>query len=159
MRWEEFDLAEPDLAEKAMLRFEAHPHHVLATLRADGAPRMSGVNIEIFGGELWIGCMPGSRKGHDLVRDGRCAVHSAPLDEHLSEPDVRIDAVAVELDPALVPNWLDTLRLLKDTTSGSTDAQVFHLDLVRVSVVTVVGNELVIDMWDSRAGRRIVRRQ
>lgn len=159
MRWEEFEVIEPDLADKALARLEAHPHHVLATLRASGAPRVSGINVEVFGGELWLGCMPGSRKATDLVRDGRCAIHSAPIDETLADPDVRIDATAIELDEHLVPAWIEQLRLIKPTASGDVHAQVFHLDITRVSVVTVSGDELVTDMWDSRIGRRIVRRR
>ena len=51
--------------------FDAHKHKTMATLRADGSPRISGTEAPIREGEVWLGAMPGSRKVADLLRDPR----------------------------------------------------------------------------------------
>ena len=48
--------------------FEARTHKTIATLRADGAPRISGIECEFVDGELQFGSMTGARAGADLRR-------------------------------------------------------------------------------------------
>jgi len=48
--------------------FEARTHKTIATLRADGAPRISGIECEFVDGELQFGSMIGARAGADLRR-------------------------------------------------------------------------------------------
>ena len=55
--------------------FEAGRHKTIATLRADGSPRISGIECEFADGQLRFGSMPGARKGADLRRDPRFALH------------------------------------------------------------------------------------
>lgn len=50
--WAAFVAAEPGLAEVAERRFGAFKHHVLVTLRKDGSPRTSGLEVLFRGGEL-----------------------------------------------------------------------------------------------------------
>ena len=60
--------------------FEIRKHKTIATLRADGSPRISGIEANFADGELTFGSMPGSRKGADLRRDPRFALHSPTVD-------------------------------------------------------------------------------
>lgn len=60
--------------------FDAHRHKTIATLRRDGSPRISGIEARFEAGELVFGSMPGARKGADLRRDPRCALHIATID-------------------------------------------------------------------------------
>ena len=62
--------------------FDAHAHKVLATLRADGSPRVSGIEMQFVAGEPWLAGMPDSVKFADLRRDPRFALHSGS-----AEPD------------------------------------------------------------------------
>ena len=73
----------PELAARARKIFDAYKHKTLATLRADGSPRVSGIEAEFWNGDVWLGSMPGSRKGADLKRDPRFALHSATVDPEL----------------------------------------------------------------------------
>jgi hypothetical protein len=79
--WRDFEQAEPQFAQRVQGLFAGRRHHTLATLRADGSPRISGIEVT-FGedGELGFGSMPNARKGMDLRRDPRCALHSATTD-------------------------------------------------------------------------------
>ncbi len=71
---------EPEFAARVRAAFDAHAHKFLATLRADGAPRISGTEVELGDDELHIGSMPGARKARDLLRDARVAIHSPTVD-------------------------------------------------------------------------------
>ena len=78
--WGEFERAEPDFAQRVRELFDAHRHKTIATVRADGSPRISGIEVVFDGGELTFGSMPDARKGADLRRDPRFALHSPTVD-------------------------------------------------------------------------------
>ena len=44
--WKAFELAEPEFAGRVRALFEAGRHKTIATLRADGSPRISGIECE-----------------------------------------------------------------------------------------------------------------
>lgn len=77
-RWGTFAAAEPSLAQSVEERFGAFTHHVLATLREDGSPRTTGLEVRFLRGELWLGMMPDSLKALDLRRDPRFALQANP---------------------------------------------------------------------------------
>jgi Pyridoxamine 5'-phosphate oxidase len=75
--WREVETEAPELAARARELFDANKHKTLATLRRDGSPRISGIEIEFDDGELWFGSMWRAVKALDLQRDPRFAIHSA----------------------------------------------------------------------------------
>ena len=155
--WSEVETAAPELAARTRAAMDAHKHTVLATLRRDGSPRVSGIEAEFTDGELWLGMMPGSRKAMDLRRDPRLALHSASVDPTEEDPsawpgDAKVAGRAVEVDdPALVE------RLAGEGGGG---AHLFRVDLAEV-VHTRVGepaDHLVIEVWREGMGLRRLRR-
>jgi hypothetical protein len=78
--WAEFEAQEPEFAVRVRALFDAHKHKTIATLRADGSPRISGIEAAFEDGQLTFGSMPNARKGADLRRDPRFALHSATID-------------------------------------------------------------------------------
>jgi hypothetical protein len=78
--WQQVELAEPVFAHRVRALFDARRHKTIATLRADGSPRISGIETRFENGELIFGSMPNARKGADLRRDPRFALHSATVD-------------------------------------------------------------------------------
>ena len=78
--WGEFEAEQPALAANVRERFDVHKHKTLATLRADGSPRISGIEVEFADGQICLGMMPDSLKLNDLRRDPRLAVHSPTKD-------------------------------------------------------------------------------
>ncbi|MFJ5776735.1 pyridoxamine 5'-phosphate oxidase family protein [Streptomyces sp. NPDC093094] len=97
--WDTFSTAAPDLARTVEGRFGAFTHHTLATLRRDGSPRTSGLEVRFLAGELWLGMMPDSLKALDLRRDSRFALQANPGEgTGMGGGDVRISGRAVEVD-------------------------------------------------------------
>jgi hypothetical protein len=78
--WAAFEHEAPELARDVRTAFAVRKHCTMATLRADGSPRISGTEVELAGGELHVGSMPGALKAKDLLRDGRLAIHSPTVD-------------------------------------------------------------------------------
>jgi hypothetical protein len=72
--WQEFALAEPELSAFGETRLKSAPAY-LATVRADGMPRVSPVTPIIGEGHLLLFMEPTSPKGHDLQRGSGYALH------------------------------------------------------------------------------------
>lgn len=144
--WDELTTAAPDLATRIEARFAAHKHAMLATLRRDGAPRLSGIETSFHDGQLWLGMMPDSLKSADLQRDPRFALHCAPVDLDLADGDAKLSGRAVLItDGEFVAAYLR--RFEEETGQSPPEADLFRTDLLEASIVTVDGDELVIDAW------------
>ena len=79
-RWQDVEQAAPKFAQRVRALFDAHRHKTIATVRADGSPRISGIEAAFEDGELVFGSMRHARKGADLRRDPRFGLHSATVD-------------------------------------------------------------------------------
>jgi len=147
--WRDVERAEPAFAARVRAMFDAHKHKTIATLRTDGSPRISGIEAEFDGGELSFGSMPGARKGADLARDPRFALHSASVDPPEDDPsgwtgDAKVAGRAV----------------LVGDQDGESPGQLFRaeLDEVVLTGLTDAGDRLLIEVWrPGRPMRRIER--
>jgi hypothetical protein len=78
--WSEIEDEAPELAARAKAFLDAHTHLTIATLREDGSPRISGIEIVWRDGDLYVGSMWRAVKARDLIRDPRYALHSGSAD-------------------------------------------------------------------------------
>lgn len=78
--WSEVEAEAPELATRAKAFLDGHTHLTIATLRRDGSPRISGIEIVWHDGELYVGSMWRAMKALDLQRDPRYALHSGSDD-------------------------------------------------------------------------------
>jgi hypothetical protein len=72
--WQDFALAEPELSAFGEARFKSGPAF-LATVRADGMPRVHPVTPIIGEGHLFLFMEPTSPKGNDLQRGSGLMLH------------------------------------------------------------------------------------
>jgi len=99
-RWEDVEREAPEVAGDLARWFGARTHHMLATVRADGSPRISGTEVLLAFGDLWLGSMWRSPKARDLIRDGRYALHSGSDDPPDWAGDAKVAGRAEEItDP------------------------------------------------------------
>ena len=157
--WKDVEGAAPDLAARAKALFDAHRHKTLATLRRDGSPRISGIEVTFQDGEMYVGMMPDSLKARDLLRDPRLALHSTSDDPDDENPgdwpgDAKAAGRAVEItDEAVLAGFAE------NTPPGP--FHLFRIDLTEL-VVTKVGepaDHLAIDIWTAAGGLRRVKRE
>lgn len=142
--WQQFTEHAPDLAAAVRARFEAATHHVIATLRADGSPRVSGTEVQFHGPDLVLGSMPDAVKARDLQRDGRCALHASTNDASMEGGDAKITAHAVEVTD---PDELGAYRAEFGPPPG--EFHLFRLDLDEAVHITLGddGQHLLIRLW------------
>ena len=153
--WGQFEVQAPELAERIWSRFESHIHAVLATLRRDGSPRLSGMEAPIRDGHLWLGMMPGSLKAADLRRDPRFSLHSSLDTEELPLGDARIDGQAVAATPEEVELFVAGHRMpIEDPDAMA----LFTARISRATLTRVEGQELVIDTWTPADDLQEIRR-
>jgi hypothetical protein len=151
--WKDVEDAEPELAARVRRLFDAGRHKTIATLRADGAPRISGIECEFADGELRFGSMPGAVKGADLRRDPRFALHGPtfhPVEGKEAEwpGEAKIAGRAVFTGPIEAP---------EDAPSGD----MFLADISEV-VITRLNPEatlMVIESWTPGRGLRVAERE
>jgi len=146
--WLEFEQAEPEFAERVRQLLDAHKHKTIATLRADGSPRISGIEAAFQDGELTFGSMTRARKGADLLRDPRFALHGATVDpvagaEKSWPGEVKVSGRAVHTGPTKGPAG-DSFRA--DIT------EVVHTHL------NAAASMLVVEWWTPAGGLQMVER-
>ncbi|MEV7771768.1 pyridoxamine 5'-phosphate oxidase family protein [Kitasatospora sp. NPDC086791] len=141
--WQDFEQQAPELAPLVRARFEADKHHVLATLRKDGSPRVSGTEVEFVGDDLWIGSMYGAVKARDLQRDARFALHAHPGDETMAGGDSKVAGRAFEItDEAELAAFAADLP-----EPPPTPFHAFRLELDQVVHTAVEGEHLLVRNW------------
>jgi len=148
--WRDVEQAAPEFAQRVLALFDAHRHKTIATVRADGSPRISGIETAFEDGELVFGSMPHARKGADLRRDPRFALHSATIDpiegaEAQWPGEAKISGRAIAAGPI---------------TDGA-DGDSFHADIAEV-VHTHLNEQatmLVVEWWTPAGGMQMVQRE
>jgi hypothetical protein len=151
--WQAFEEAEPELAARVRGLFEAGRHKTIATLRADGSPRISGIECELADGELRFGSMSASRKGADLARDPRFALHGPTF--HPEEGKESEWPGEAKVAGRAVPTGAVTAE-----GEEGPEGDMFTADISEV-VVTHLNPEatrLVVESWTPERGLRVVER-
>ena len=150
--WRDVEQAEPDFAARVRRLFNGGRHKTIATLRADGAPRISGIECEFTDGELTFGSMPGARKGADLRRDPRFALHGPAF--HPVEGQEADWPGEAKIAGRAVP--------VGDGSAGDgAGADMFRAEISEV-VVTHLNPEatlLIVESWTPQRGLRVTERE
>ena len=159
-RWREVVRTVPELAGPVQARFEATGLGFLGTVRADGSPRVSGIEPKFWDGELWLGMMDGSLKARDLLREPRFSLHAASVDKDVKDGDARVSGRAVEvLDDAV--KRAAGAAFGAESGFDPNDHGPFHLfraDVTEVMLLRPAGDHLDIDVWHPGAPPRRIER-
>jgi hypothetical protein len=145
---------EPAFAERVQRLFDAGRHKTVATLRADGSPRISGIECAFGDGEVTFGSMPGARKAADLLRDPRFALHGPtfhPVEGQEKDwpGEAKIAGRAVPAGP-----------VAGGDSGDAPEGDLFRADITEV-VITHLDPEatkLVVESWTPERGLQVVER-
>lgn len=144
--WNDVWADAPEFAQRVEQALTRNKHMTMATLRADGGPRISGTELQVSDGDLWLGSMPNARKARDLLRDPRVAIHGPTADP----PE----------DPK---GWIGEAKISGRVVSmPSEDASHrFRLDVDEVvfTHLNEAGTRLVIESWHPGRGVEVVERE
>jgi Pyridoxamine 5'-phosphate oxidase len=161
------EIVQPDLAERVRAILSSTTNAVLGTIRRDGSPRLSGADPYFHDGELRIWSMPRARKGQDLRRDPRVALHSIPWDSRklrdgaadVGAADAKVSGTAVLVSDSGERSgfraWLESERGFEPPQ----DWDLFTIDIDALTVISVEDGQLVVDRWSETDGRHTMRRE
>ena len=143
--WQQVRDDAPEFGARAEAALTRGRHMTMATLRTDGAPRISGTELEVSDGELWVGSMPLARKALDLLRDPRVAIHGPTADP----PD----------DPK---EWVGEAKVAGRAVEVAHDdpSHRFRIDVEEVVLTHLndAGDRLVVESWHPGRGLEVVER-
>jgi hypothetical protein len=133
---------------------DAGRHKTIATLRTDGSPRISGIECEFTDTDLRFGSMSGARKGADLERDPRFALHGPTFHpEEGKEKDWPGEA-------KIAGRAIRVGSVGTDEGNDEPDGDMFIADINEVVItgLNAEANQLVVESWTPERGLRRVER-
>lgn len=134
--------------------FDAGRHKTIATMRADGSPRISGIECEFTDGDVRFGSMTGARKGADLKRDPRFALHGPTFHpEEGKESDWPGEA-------KIAGRAIFVGSQTTDDPSEQPDGDAFVADITEVVItgLDAAATKLVVESWTPGRGLQRVER-
>ena len=159
--WPDFTADAPRIAAIFRRRHAAARNLcMLATLRADGSPRISPVEPRVFEDRLWIVGMPDTTKFRDLARDPRFCLHTATVDTMVTDGDVKLFGVVTDVrDPELHERF--AVALFEDIgldLRGQAFDQFLRADVTGASAVEMIDGHMEVTIWKPGEGERVVRK-
>jgi Pyridoxamine 5'-phosphate oxidase len=152
--WNAIEQAEPEFAGRVRKLFDAGRHKTIATIRADGSPRISGIECEFTDGDLRFGSMTAARKGDDLKRDPRFALHGPTFHPEQGQEndwpgEAKIAGRAFFAGPVTA-----------DGATEGPDGEMFVADITEVVItgLNAEATKLVVETWTADGGLRRIER-
>ena len=148
--WKDFAVEAPNIAGVFVRRHEATGHLcMLATLRADGYPRISPMEPRVVDGQLVLVGMPNTLKFRDLARDPRFSLHTATVDPYVGDGDAKVWGQVVDLQDR------DLHRRFADDLFGESGMDLrgqafdpfYVADLEGASSVAFADGQLTVTTW------------
>lgn len=145
--WGEFEAAAPELAEFGRSRLAEEDVAYLATVDADGAPRVHPVTPIIGGGKLFVFMEPTSPKGKDLQRGSRYAMHCS-----VGGPDGGSGEFIIRGSAKLVTDPETRTVAVEASSYGPKDRYIlFELDIDEASSTIYQSGEPKGSRWRAQA--------
>jgi hypothetical protein len=159
MRWQDFAVQQPALANVGAHKLTDFQVVLVATIRQDGTPRLSPVEPLIWEGDLWLSMGLRSRKAMDLRRDPRILVHSIVTSRNGEAGEFKLRGTAAEESRAAAQ-----ARYAQAAAEGlgwRPEPGKFHLFRVELNDVTFIRwddatNDQYVTRWPD--GMEFVRR-
>jgi Pyridoxamine 5'-phosphate oxidase len=159
--WKDFKRAAPDLAKSAEAVLGSNGLALIGTIRRDGTPRISPVEVFFPGEELLLGMMKRSRKALDLLRDPRCVVHNTVSDPEGSQPELKLRGRAISGEEGMVERYCEGYaKRWKSRPPKSFPGHVFSLDVADATLIRyeTEKGEMIVTRWRAGLGVSETRR-
>ncbi|MFI9511074.1 pyridoxamine 5'-phosphate oxidase family protein [Nocardia sp. NPDC052566] len=159
--WSQFTEEAPHISAVFTRRHKATGNLcMLATLRADGAPRISPIEPRIFEGMLVLAGMPNTTKFKDLGRDPRFCLHTATVDTQVGDGDAKLFGTVTDVtDREVHARFAQDLFEENGFDIRGQEFDHFYVaDLSSASTVEVDGDHLNITIWKPGKGERVVNK-
>lgn len=147
----------PTIADFARQKIVSTGLSLVGTTRSDGWPRVSGWELWISGGTIYVGSMPDAVKVRDLRRDPRCCILTPLADKDDLAGEVKLFCLAREVDDA--EEWERARRDFeqqRDFDMGGPDSgsHLFAMGITGAAFQRVVGEDFRTTSWAEGTGVR-----
>ena len=150
----------PEIAAPLRDRLMSTSLAILGTIRADGSPRLSPIEVTFYGGGLYVGMMPGSLKCIDARRDPRVCVLTPVADKDDLGGEGKLFGMLREVTADAAR--LDVLRHAVEGTDIDPDlfgdSPVFEVIVDTAAWQHVSEDTFVTLSWNSDDGLRVRHR-
>lgn len=121
---------------------------MLGTLRKDGSPRISPVEVVFTEGQLYLGMMWLPKKAMDLLRDPRGTIHSATSDRNGSQGDFKLFGKAIEVgDLEARHRYCDAVYEKIGFKPEELEFHLFSLDVESAALVEFKDEKMTNRVW------------
>ena len=151
MTWAELETRAPELAAAARDVLERFGFAFAGTIRRDGTPRISPVEVHLVGGELVVVMIRGTHKARDVLRDPRIVLNSPVLDASQPGEELKVRGRAVAVRE---PERRAAVADAVEARSGwrpREDWHVFAIDVDDATHIAWEGSVMTMTRW-SRGG-------
>ncbi|WTX00226.1 pyridoxamine 5'-phosphate oxidase family protein [Streptomycetaceae bacterium NBC_01309] len=151
--WSDFAQAAPDLARYARLAAERCGFVLVGTIRRDGTPRISPVEVHFVRHRLMLVMIAGSQKAQDLDRDPRLVLQTPVGRPAAPEPEVKIRGQVVDVDETqrqATAAWIEAASGWRPRTTW----RFFAVTLNAANYVEWHKSEMTLSHWDNIDGLR-----
>jgi hypothetical protein len=151
----------PDVADPIAARLETSVLGMLGTIRRDGSPRVSPIEVAFHDGRLFVGMMPGSTKSRDVERDPRISMVTALADKDDLAGEGKLFGIAdrvTDVDQAeriLRQHAIDG-GFEPESVAGS---PLYEILVSAAAWQYVEGDAFVTRSWSAADGLRLRRRE
>jgi hypothetical protein len=161
LTFSQLETSAPDIAAPIRGRLTATGLGLLGTIRADGSPRVSPIEVTLHDGHLFVGMMPGSTKARDVGRDPRVALLTPVADKDDLGGEGKLFGRLSAVTDA------DQIAAVFEAAVGGSDqydvddldgSPVFELLVTGAAWQRVEDDTFVTSSWDSERGIRFRRR-
>jgi hypothetical protein len=150
--WADFEAAVPELAAQCRQLIERFRFVLVGTIRRDGTPRISPVEVHIFQGHLMLVMISGTLKARDLLRDPRILLNSPITNPDNPEAEFKLRGRAVEVQD----------QELREATSEAIKAasgwrppegwHFFSIDIEDAAFIVWEGGVMEMTRWNRDRG-------
>jgi hypothetical protein len=151
--WAALEDSAPQLAAHGRRLIQRFGFVLLGTIRGDGTPRISPVEVHLVNGHLMLAMIPHTHKAHDVRRDPRVVLQTPVT--HAGDPggELKLRGRAVEVDAEQRAATADAIQ----ARSGWRPGWSWLVVSVVVEGAAYLGwerGELLLWRWDHRRGLR-----
>jgi hypothetical protein len=149
--WADLERLAPELAASGRELLERFGFVLVGTIRKDGTPRISPVEVQLVNGHLMLVMIPHSRKARDVRRDPRVVLQSPVLQAQDPGDELKLRGRVVEVDEAQRTVTTDAIEA-RSGWRPHPSWLFLSLDIESATHISWHAGDMVLTRWDAGRG-------
>lgn len=158
MHWGDFRQAAPSLARRVQEEIERFGFVLVGTVRLDGSPRISPVEVHFVRQHLMLVMIAGTQKVRDLDRDSRVLLRTPVTNPGTPECDVQLRGHVVGVGEAQRNATADSVQAASGWRPHDS-WRFFAMEVGAASCIEWVEDEMWLTRWDHVHGLQPTERR